>query len=79
MPNPKEITVPRGNGGWEVYTYIGDMFCPGCGWQSVWVSSGEDYYVGPTHICAHCKTSFNYGESKGSEADIKAIVDFLAG
>jgi hypothetical protein len=37
-----------------------DYFCPHCGQQPVHVEAGEgDYYVGATHWCCSCKTTFH--------------------
>ena len=36
-----------------------DYYCPACGKQEVWhETSGEDYYVGETHLCLSCEAHF---------------------
>lgn len=36
-----------------------EYHCPRCGVKDVWhETSGEDYYVGETHLCLSCKARF---------------------
>lgn len=40
---------------WEKST----LHCVNCGAQAVWIGEDEDYYEGPTHLCASCGTDFH--------------------
>jgi predicted RNA-binding Zn-ribbon protein involved in translation (DUF1610 family) len=56
------------------------LYCPNCGKQSVWIDTGGgDYYVGETHLCVSCDTSF-YLPNIGSpdDADQQAIAAIRA-
>ena len=43
----------------ETWELDGELYCPHCGEQSVWVDqSPGDYYVGVQHVCTECRWSF---------------------
>lgn len=43
----------------ETWTLDGELYCPNCGKQEVWVEQGPgDYYVGEGHLCGACRCTF---------------------
>jgi predicted RNA-binding Zn-ribbon protein involved in translation (DUF1610 family) len=43
----------------ETWATDGEMYCPHCGEQEVWIEqSGGDYYVGVPHFCTACEWKF---------------------
>lgn len=41
------------------YEPLPDMHCPACGGRSVWHDMGAgDYYVGETHVCVGCRSTW---------------------
>jgi hypothetical protein len=80
----KTITVDYkgGHSYTETWACDGEMHCPHCGEQEVWIEQGGgDYYVGVQHVCLACRWVFylpSYEEVR-DEYDLQRIAKLSSG
>lgn len=85
MKLTKNITVnyKAGHSYAESWETDGELYCPHCGEQEVWIRrDGGDYYVGEQHLCAACKWTFympDLRESSYDEYDEQRVAKLFTG
>jgi len=77
MSQTKSVRVTYNGGHSRIskWYYWNEMFCPECGHQGIWMEDDMgDYYVGSTHVCINCSSSFTIqGPEDGNDIDMQVI------